>query len=100
MCQQNGKDMTQENQMQIQTALKMIDSFDWYWRMADAWLYDDAKAGMRNFVLFVNSIDNPNIRTALRNLWTLKYEETIGIISGNNINMSAKRNEYMAALAA
>ena len=90
--------MTQENQ--IQTALKMIDSFDWYWRMADAWLYDSAKAEMRYFVSFVNSIDNANIRTALRNLWTLKYEETIGIISGNNIDMSAKRNEYMAILAA
>lgn len=98
MYQQNDKDMTQENK--IQTALQMIDGYDWFWRMSDAWLYDEAKAGMRNFVSFVNTIENANIRIALRNLWTLKYEEVMGIISGNRIDMSAKRNEYMAALAA
>lgn len=98
MYQQNDKDMTQENK--IQTALQMIDGYDWFWRMSDAWLYDEAREGMRNFVSFVSTIENANIRIALRNLWTLKYEEVMGIISGNRIDMSAKRNEYMAALAA
>lgn len=96
MYQQN--DMTQENK--IQRALQMIDSYDWYWRMADAWLYDSAKAGMRKFVSLVNSIEDGNIRTALRNLWTLKYEETRGFISGVSADITAKRNEYMAVLAA
>ena len=78
----------------------MIDSYDWYWRMADAWLYDRAKAGMRSFVSFVSTIENENVRQALRNLWTLKYEETRGFISGGNTDISAKRSEYMAVLAA
>ena len=87
--------MTQENK--IQAALNMIDGYDWYWRMADAWLYDSAKAGMRNFVELVSTIENSNIRTALRNLWTLKFEETRGF---KNTDITAKRNEYMAVLAA
>lgn len=98
MYQQNDKDMTQESK--IQTALKMIDSYDWYWRMADTWLYDSAKAGMRSFVELVSTIENSNIRQALRNLWTLKFKETRGFISGVSADTTAKRNEYMAALAA
>lgn len=98
MYQQNDKDMTQENK--IQTALQMIDGYDWFWRMSDAWLYDEAKAGMRRFVAFVNTIENGNIRRALRGLWTLRYEETSSIISGRSTDTSAKRNEYMAILAA
>lgn len=98
MYQQNDKDMTQENK--IQAALRMIDGYDWYWRMADAWLYDSAKSGMRSFVELVSTIENSNVRQALRNLWTLKYEETRGIISGESADTSAKRSEYMAVLAA
>ena len=90
--------MTQENK--IQTALQMIDGYDWYWRMADDWRYDSAKAGMRNFVERVSTIENSNIRQALRNLWTLKFEETRGFISGVSADTTAKRNEYMAVLAA
>lgn len=90
--------MTRNNK--IQTALKMIDNFDWFWRMSDAWLYDEAKAGMRRFVAFVNTIENGNIRRALRGLWALKYEETSSIISGRSTDTSAQRNEYMAILAA
>ena len=53
--------MTQEHK--IQTALQMIDGYDWYWRMADDWRYDSAKAGMRRndntvafFDIFLSSI--------------------------------------------
>ena len=68
--------------------------------MADDWRYDSAKAGMRNFVELVSTIENSNIRQALRNLWTLKFEETRGTICGGSADTSAKRNEYMAVLAA
>lgn len=84
----------------IQTALEMIESYDWYWRMADEWLYDSAKAGMRRFVALVNSIEDESIRRALRGLWSLRYEETISIINGRHADVSGQRNEYMAVLAA
>ncbi len=87
-------------QDKIQKALKMIDSFDWFWSMADEWRYDSAKAGMRSFVSLVNTIDDEDVRRALRGLWTLRYEETSSIISGHNINVSEQRKEYMAVLAA
>ena len=87
-------------QDKIQKALKMIDSFDWFWSMADEWRYDSAKAGMRRFVALVNTIEDEDVRKALRGLWSLRYEETSSIISGRNINVSAQRNEYMAVLAA
>lgn len=90
--------MTQDNK--IQTALEMIESYDWFWRMSDAWLYDSAKAGMRRFVTFVNTIGDENMRNALRGLWVLRYEEASSIISGRHADVSAQRNEYMAVLAA
>ena len=90
--------MTQDNK--IRTALELIDSYDWYWRMADEWLYSSAKAGMRRFVALVNTIEDESVRTALRGMWTLRYEEASSIISGRNINVSEQRNEYMAVLAA
>ena len=88
--------MAQDNK--IRTALEMIENYDWYWSMADEWRYDSAKAGMRSFVSLVNTIDD--VRRALRGLWTLRYEEASSIINGRNIDTSAQRNEYMAALAA
>ena len=90
--------MAQDNK--IQTALEMIENYDWYWSMADEWRYDSAKAGMRSFVSLVNTIDDEDVRRALRGLWSLRYEETSGIISGRHADVSAQRNEYMAALAA
>ena len=30
--------MAQDNK--IQTALEMIENYDWYWSMADEWRYD------------------------------------------------------------
>ncbi len=90
--------MIQDNK--IQAALEMIDSYDWYWRMADEWLYGSAKAGMRRFVALVNTIKDENARMALRGLWTLRYEEASSIISGRHADVSAQRNNYMAILAA
>ena len=55
---------------------------------------------MRSFVTFVNTIEDEDVRKALRGLWTLRYEETSSIINGRNIDTSAQRNEYMAVLAA
>lgn len=93
--------MTQNNK--IQEALQMIESHDWYWRMADSgydWRYNSAKARMRQFVALVSSIENEIVRTALRNLWTLRFEEARDAVNGRNTDNTAKRNEYMAALAA
>ena len=93
--------MAQNNK--IQEALQMIESHDWYWRMADSgydWRYENAKAGMRKFVALVHSIDNEIVRKALRNLWTLKYEEARDAVNGKETDNTEIRNEYMAALAA
>ena len=87
----------------IQEALNMINRFDWYWRMADSgfdWRYESAKAGMREFVAFVNTFNNEIVRTALRNLWTLAFEEARDAVNGHDTDNTAKRNEYMAALEA
>ena len=87
----------------IQEALNMIDRFDWYWRMADSgydWRYESAKASMRKFVALVNTIENEIVRKALRNLWTLRFEESRDAVNGHNTDNTEKRNEYMAALAA
>ncbi len=87
----------------IQEALNMIDRFDWYWRMADSgydWRYNAAKAGMRKFVALVSTIDNEIVKKALRNLWTLQFEEARHAMNGKNTDNSEKKNEYMAALAA
>ena len=87
----------------IQEALKMIECFDWFWRMADDgydWRYNAAKAGMRRFVALVRTIENIAAREALRNLWTLTYEEARNDVSGVKYDNTDKRNEYMAALAA
>ena len=95
------EDMTQNTT--IQEALNMIDRFDWYWRMADSgydWRYNAAKAGMRKFVALVSTIDNEIVRKALRNLWTLKFEEARDAVNGKNTDNTEKKNEYMAALAA
>ena len=80
--QTKKEDMAQDNK--IQTALEMIENYDWYWSMADEWRYDS----------------DEDVRRALRGLWTLRYEEASGIISGRHADVSAQRNEYMAVLAA
>ncbi len=87
----------------IQEAIKMIDNFDWFWRMADSgydWRYNNAKAGMRRFVKFVNTIENANVREMLRNLWTLRWEEASNDINGRKDEENQTRQEeLMNALA-
>ena len=90
--------MAQDNK--IRTALEMIENYDWFWSMADEWRYDSAKAGMRRFVALVNTIEDEDVRKALRGLWSLRYEEASSVINGRNIDTSAQRNEYMVVLAA
>lgn len=92
-----------EKNNKIQDALQMINNFDWYWRMSDSgydWRYNVAKAGMRQFVALVGSIENEIVKMALRNLWTLHFEEARDAVNGRNTDNTEKRNEYMAVLAA
>ena len=55
---------------------------------------------MRRFVALVNTIEDEDVRKALRGLWSLRYEEASSVINGRNIDTSAQRNEYMVVLAA
>ena len=60
----------------IQEAIKMIETHDWNWRYADYGYdsrYDAAKASMKTFVKFVKTIENADVREALRNMWMLLF---------------------------
>ena len=87
----------------IKEDITMIDNHDWFWRMADYGYeqnYNAAKAGMRRFVKFVNTIDNASVREMLRSLWTLRWEEAKNDINGrSNEENQAKQEELMNALA-
>ena len=87
----------------IQKAIKMIDSHDWYWMMSDYGYesnYNAAKAGMKMFVKFVSTIDNAKVREMLRNLWTLRWEAAREAINGRkNEENQAKQEELLNALA-
>ena len=64
----------------ILDAIKMIDSHDWNWRMADSgydWKYNAAKADMKTFVKLVNTIENADVRESLRSMWVLVFHEKI-----------------------
>ena len=66
--------MTQNNN--IQEAIKMIETHDWNWRMADYGYdsrYNTAKASMKAFVQFVKTIDNAEVRETLRNMWVMLF---------------------------
>ena len=60
----------------INKALEVMSNHDWYWMMSDFThpAIDNARGSMRYFVELVASISNANIRKALRDLWTLTYE--------------------------
>ena len=92
--------MTQENK--IQEALSMIKYNNFSWRMCE-WgyvkEYDKAKARMRRFVAHVSTIENAAIRTALRNLWTLRCKEAQEFIDGKRPDYTEQKNEYMAIIA-
>lgn len=60
----------------IKEAVKMVNEHDWFWCMADYThpAMENAKGHMAAFVKLTNSIDNSNVREALRNLWLAKYK--------------------------
>ena len=93
--------MTQSSN--IQEALKMIDSHDWFWRMSDYGYesnYNSAKAHMKSFVKLVSRIENATIREMLRNLWQLRWESARDAINGRKDEENeSKQNELKAALA-
>ena len=60
----------------INKALETLKNHDWYWMMADYShpAMDYARGSMRYFVELVATITDVSIRKALRDLWTLTYE--------------------------
>lgn len=60
----------------INKALEAMNNHDWYWMMADYShpAVDYARGNMRYFVELVASITDTSIRKAMRDLWTLTYE--------------------------
>ena len=89
----------------INEALSILRNHDWYWMMADYGYeakYNAAKASMRSFVSLVKTIDNNNVRDALRNLWMLHYEHARNSINGHDTeNYEARKTELVnMALAA
>ena len=83
----------------IAEAIKMIDSHDWYWMMADCGYIENsrsAEAHMRRFVEMVATIDNAVIREALRNLWKLHYEHAHNTINGKETeNYESRKKELL-----
>lgn len=62
----------------INEAIRMIETHDWYWRMADYGYesrYNAAKANMKAFVTFLKTIDNAEVRETLRNMWVLVFHD-------------------------
>ena len=92
-----------ETKNKIQEALDRINRHDWFWRMEDyGYLenYNAAKAGMKSFVKFVNTIEDASIREMLRSLWTLRYEAARAAINGRDESeYTAKQVEIKNALA-
>lgn len=60
----------------INKALATMNNHDWYWCFADYThpAIDNARGNMRYFVELVATISDAGIRKALRDLWTLTYE--------------------------
>ena len=80
----------------IQEAIKMIETHDWNWRMADYGYesrYNNAKASMKTFVKFVKTIDNNEVRETLRGMWTLLFNSKMD-------EYRSAKNELLNAYAA
>ncbi len=60
----------------INKALDVMSNHDWYWMMSDFShpAMDYARGSMRCFVELIATITDAKIRRALRDLWTLTYE--------------------------
>lgn len=85
----------------IQEALQIMNSHDWYWMMSEEYTscYNAAKASMRHFVKVVNAIDNATIRESLKAIWMLRYNNARNAINGNAEDNAAKESELMNTLA-
>ena len=92
--------MTQDNK--IQEAIKMIETHDWYWQMAEEFTrhYNNAKASMKHFVKFVNKIEEKAVREQLRALWMLYFDNANAAINGKEFNgFETKKAEILKSLA-
>lgn len=60
----------------INKALETMKNHDWWWMMADYThpSIDYARGNMRYFVELVATINDINLRKALRDLWVATYE--------------------------
>lgn len=63
----------------VNEALAIIDSHDWYWKMADCG-YDanarKAKTEKDKFLSVIKKIEDEEIQNALRQIWITTYELT------------------------
>lgn len=92
--------MTQNNK--IEEAIKMIEAHDWFWMMAEEFTryYNNAKASMKSFVKFVNTIEDKVVREQLRALWVLYYDNANAAINGKEFNgFETKKAEILKTLA-
>ena len=86
----------------IQEALQMIESHDWYWRMAEEFTsyFNNAKASMKTFVTFVNTIEDKAVREQLRALWMLYFDNANAAINGKEFNgFETKKAEILKSLS-
>lgn len=87
----------------INEALKIYNYRDWTWQMADdnfSGRCRNAKAEMREFVSLVNSINDAEVREALRHMWTLRYQELQAAYNGEDFNEKAELDELEKRFAA
>lgn len=88
----------------INKALEALKNHDWYWMMADYShpAMDYARGNMRFFVELVATIADADIRKALRDLWTLTYENVHANLFGKNEEANkqyeTKKAELMAII--
>lgn len=75
----------------INKALEALNNHDWWWMMADYShpSIDYARGSMRYFVELVATINDANIRKALRDLWVATYD----YIHANMWNKDEKASE-------
>lgn len=84
--------------------IETLKNHDWYWMMADYShpAMDYARGSMRYFVELVATITDVSIRKALRDLWTLTYENVHANLWSKNEESNkvyeAKKAELMAII--
>ena len=87
----------------INEAVKIYKYRDWTWEMAD----DNfsrrcavAKAEMKDFVALVNSIEDAEVRSALRRMWALRYYRLHAAYDGKILNEEAELDALEKRFAA